>query len=219
MSARSSWADIGRAVAFGVTVRPYFFARDLLVSSSDPTVRAAMAALRRTPMPTERFESVLAARRASLPPEARIWGETPLSVAHALLRGAGVGPSSTVADLGAGRGAVLLAARALGAAARGCEIDPARAGAVAGPLAACGAVLDVADARAWDPGAPSHVWLSWVTWPPQLRSEISARLAALAPGTRILALTWAPTGPVRILEERRRLLPWGSVDVVLAERT
>ncbi len=199
-------------------VRPYFFARDLVVTSPDPAVRAALAALRRAPMPAERFESVLAARQASLPPEARIWGETPLSVAYRLLREAGVGPLSTVVDLGAGRGAVLLAARALGATARGCELDPARARAIAGPLAASGVALDVADARTWELGAATHAWLSWVTWPPSMRAELSARLALLPAGTRVLALTWAPTGPFRILDERRRLLPWGWVDVIVAER-
>lgn len=214
----SSWTASGRAVAFGLAARPFFFARDLLISPADPAVRAAVRALRSAPMPRERFESVLAAQKASLPPEARVWGETPLSVAYALLREAGVGPGATVVDLGAGRGSVLLAARALGAAARGCEIDPARARAIEGPLSACGVALEVADARAWDLGAPSHVWLSWITWPASLRAEISARLASLAAGTRVVALTWSPTGPFRVLWERRRLLPWGVVDVVLAER-
>lgn len=218
MTKGSSWVATGRAVAFGLTVRPFFIARDRLVPLADPAVRAAARALRRATEPRERFESVLAARQAALPPEARTWGETPLSVARTLLREAGVGPASTVVDLGAGRGAVLLAARALGAAARGCEIDPARARAIEGPLAACGVTLDIADARAWQLGAPTHVWLSWITWPAPLRAEVCARLAALRLGTRVVALTWAPSGPYRVLSERRRLLPWGVVDVVVAER-
>lgn len=218
MSARPSWTETGRAVAFGLTVRPFFLLRDRLVAPTDPAVRAAMRALRRAPEPIERFESVLAARQAALPPEARTWGETPLSVAHGLLRDAGVGQGSAVVDLGAGRGAVLLAARALGAAARGCEIDPARARVIEAPLLACGVTLDVADARTWDAGAPTHVWLSWITWPSALRAELSSRLASLPSGTRVVALTWAPIGPFRVLSERRRLFPWGVVDVVLAER-
>ena len=170
------------------------------------------------PPPRERFESVLAARTAGIPPEARTWGETPLSVACALLREAGVGQSSSVVDLGAGRGAVLVAARVLGADARGCEVDPARATALAGPLAACGVTLDVQDARTWPLGTPTHLWLSWITWPVSLRAQVSERLAELSRGTRVIALTWAPSGPFRVVQERRRLLPWGVVDVVLAER-
>ncbi|OGQ26009.1 MAG: hypothetical protein A2138_25095, partial [Deltaproteobacteria bacterium RBG_16_71_12] len=181
-------------------------------------VKAAVDALRRAPEPRERFESVLAARQAELPREARTWGETPLSVAYRLLREAGVGQGSTVADLGAGRGAVLLAARALGAAARGCEIDPARAKAIGDSLAACDVTLEVADARAWHIDAPSHLWLSWITWPAALRAEVAARLEPLPRGTKIVALTWAPRGPFRVVSERPRLFPWGMVDVVVAER-
>lgn len=214
----SSWLATGRAVAFGLTVRPWFFVQDLRLTPADPAVRAALAALRRAPEPREGFESVLAGRRAALPPEARVWGETPPSVAWALLRGAGVGPGSSLVDLGAGRGSVLLAARALGASARGCELDPGRARAIAGPLAACGASLEIADARSFELGAPSHVWVSWITWPKPLREELSARLAALPRGTRVLALTWSPTGPFRKLAEERRLFPWGVVDTILVER-
>ena len=208
----------GRAVAIGLTARPFFFARDLMVRPADPAVRAAVRALRDTSAPRERFQSVLAARAAGIPPAARIWGETPLSVACGLLREAGAGAGSTVADLGAGRGAVLVAARAIGATARGCEIDPARAAALAGPLAACGVAIDVADARAWPLGTPTHVWLSWITWPASLRAQVSERLAMVPKGTRVIALTWAPTGPFTALWERRRWMPWGVVDVVLAER-
>lgn len=214
----SSWLDTGRAVAFGLAVRPWFVVRDLLQAPADPALRVALAALHRSPEPRDGFESVLAARRAALPPEARVWGETPFCVAHALLRDAGVGPGSRVVDLGAGRGSVLLAARALGASARGCELDPGRARAIAGPLAACGATLEVADARSFDLEVPTHVWVSWITWPAPLRAELSARCAGLPAGTRVVALTWSPTGPFRKISERRRLLPWGIVDAIVSER-
>lgn len=218
MASDSSWTASGRAVAYGLMARPFFFLRDLAAMPADPAVRAAARALHQAPMPRERFESVLAARQAELPPEARVWGETPLCVALALLREAGVGPGASLVDLGAGRGAVLVAARALGATARGCEIDPARARAIAGPLEACGAALDVADARSWDPGAPTHVFLAWITWPAPLRQAVAARLAELGAGTRVVALTWAPTGPFRVIHEGRRWMPWGRVDTILAER-
>lgn len=220
------WIDSARAacLAFvaGWVARPVFRHRDRRLLSSRPDIARAYAAIQRarstaSPYRTG-FEAVRTLQAQGITTDALVWGETPLCVAHAHLERAGVGPSSTVVDLGAGQGMVLLAARLLGAQARGVELDAQRVAPVRETLLRAGVVLDVRDARDTPLAGATHVWLSWTCMPPTVRDAIGVRLAELDVGARVIATTWRPSGPWTILSEERVFFPWGTVDVVTAER-
>lgn len=206
----------------GLAARPVLRGRDLLAARRDPVVRRAYLSLwraERSVSPHEpSFEAVRRAQGQGLSSSSLVWGETPLAVAVELLARAGVGPASTVVDLGAGRGMVLLAARLLGARARGVELDPRRTEPARPILAAAGAELITGDARDASLEEATHVWLSWTCMDPELRGALQKKLARLPAGTRVVALTWAPGPPFAVLESRRALFPWGFTDVLLAER-
>jgi SAM-dependent methyltransferase len=190
-----------RAVSLALAARPLFWAADHLSAARASgahgvEVWRAWRMLRRraASLRWNDYDSVHAARAAGLDPSAVTWGETPLVVARHLLKGAGVDASSRVLDLGAGIGTFLLAARALGAQARGVELVRVRALCGAPACVIAGASLEEGDARHAPldvPWTPTHVVLSWTCWPQGLREGVAARLRALAPGTRVLAFTHA----------------------------
>lgn len=218
------------AVLAASVARPFFRVRDLAAVWREPVLRGAYheiwRAHRRAPPHKLAFEAVRRVRAQGIDAGALTWGETPFSTARDVLRDAGVGPDSTVVDLGAGRGMVLLAARALGACARGVELDSARVWPVRDALARAGVDLAVGDAREADIRAATHIWLSWTCMPSALRAALVERLDALAVGARVVSLTWSPvahagdgSAPLALVRETRRLFPWGWVDVIISERT
>lgn len=171
------------------------------------------------------FEAVRVARCGALSIDALTWGETPFVLALDLLRRAGAGPGSTVLDLGAGRGMVLLASHALGAAARGVELDPRRVRPVKDTLAAVGASLVEGDARTVSLEGVTHVWLSWTCMPKTLRAELVRLLEGLTSGARVVCFTWPlhdehepARGAFALLHTERRRFPWGITEVMLVER-
>jgi hypothetical protein len=212
--------DQARALLVGAGARAFFFARDVRAARTlDAPVREAWRALRALP-PAHRtsFEAVRRAREAGLPAEALTFGDTPLSVALTLLGAAGVGQGAVVVDPLAGRGAVLLAARALGAQARGVELDGAHVDLAAPLVARAGAQLAQGDARTHDYAGATCVYLAWTCLDAPTRAAVVDRIVQrCASGARIVALTWPPTHAHVVVErEERAWFPWGRVDVVTA---
>lgn len=209
-----------RALLVGAGARAFFLLRDAQAARSlSPELRDAWRALRALP-PAHRasFDAVLRARAVGLDAEALTFGDTPLSRALKLLRAAGVGPGGVVVDPLAGRGSVLLAARALGAAARGVELDEAHVRVAAPVLARVDATLVAGDARTQACDGATCVYLAWTCLDAATRAAIVERVVTTAAsGARIIALTWAPSHARVVVEREERVwFPWGKVDVVHA---
>lgn len=207
----------------GAGARAVFLPADWLALRRHDEVRRAWWQLRRAagarPPHRPSFEAIRSAQAAGLQAGALTFGDTPVSLAIALLRGAGVTTGDVLLDPLAGRGHVLLAARSLGAQARGLEIDGAHVGVAAEILAAAGAVLETGDARFADFSAATCVYLAWTCLAVDARARIGERLAALTPGTRVIALTWEPSSSCfAVVARSRRRFPWGLADVIYARR-
>ena len=212
-----------RAVLWGLGVRPLLRARDLAVASRNGAIARAYRKLwrleRALPPHQASPRGVDDAERAGLSREALTWGETPLATAVDLLASAGVTSSSTVVDLGAGRGMVLLAARLLRANARGVELDPMRAEPAQPILTDVGGALSVGDARSYELAGATHVWLAWTCMPHDVRATLSERVAQLPAGTRVVALTWdPPSSSFEVIGRARARFSWGTATVITAER-
>jgi hypothetical protein len=213
---------MSRALFAGLVVQPALRARDRVVVRAFPfEIANAWRTLwrldRDLPPHTPSFEAVRRGQGTGLSAEALTWGETPLATAIKLLKDAGVTSSSTVVDLGAGRGMVLLAARALGARARGVELDARRVGPAQGALQAVGAELVVGDAREANVDDATHVWLSWTCMPAELREELASKLDR--PGLVVIAMTWELPPAFAVVQRARAWFPWGPTDVVIAQRS
>jgi predicted RNA methylase len=149
-----------------------------------------------------------------------VYGEAFVVVARAVLRAHGVGDGSVVVDLGCGRGAVLVAARSLGAAARGVDICHAHVAAAGAALRAAGARVDVADARTTSLAGATHVWLAWATWSATTRAAVTERLRSLSPGAIVVSVVHAVDdddafAPVSVT---RAPFSWGVADIVVQRR-
>jgi hypothetical protein len=148
-----------------------------------------------------------------------VYGEAFVVVARAILRAHGVDRGSVVVDLGCGRGAVLVAARSLGAAAHGVEIARPHVDAVATVLRDAGATVVVDDARTVDLAGATHVWLSWATWSPQARARVTAALRALPDGAVVVGVVHGVDDDGFVVVARARApFSWGVADVVVARR-
>jgi SAM-dependent methyltransferase len=159
------------------------------------------------------------ARSHGLDPDDLVYGEAFVIVAAAILRAAGVGPSSVVVDLGCGRGAALVAARLLHASARGVDVCAAHIDVVRGVLAGAGAHADHGDARDVPLDDASHVWLAWATWHPATRALVSARLRTMRPGAIVVSVVHAVDDDAFVVVDRRRApFSWGVADVVVQRR-
>jgi len=147
------------------------------------------------------------------------YGEAFVVVARGVLRDHGCGKGSTVVDLGCGRGNVLLAARSLGASARGVDVVAAHIDACARALAVVSAEAVVGDARDAELGDATHVWLSWATWAPALRMQVKARLLTLPAGAIVVGVVYG-VGDDGFVEvgRGRRAFSWGIADVVVSRR-
>ncbi len=150
-----------------------------------------------------------------------VYGEAFVVAAAGLLKKHGCGPGSTVVDLGCGRGNVLVAARALGAAARGVDANGVHVDAVKAAFAVVDVAVVVGDARDADVAGASHVWLSWATWPEQVRKEVAAHLAlSLAPGAVVIGVVYGVDADAGfdVVEEVAVGMSWGSADVVVSRK-
>lgn len=218
-----------RAVSLALAARPLFWAADHLAvarasGAEGVALQRAWRMLRQRAagLRWNDYESVHAARGAGLDPSAVTWGETPLVVARRLLGAAGVDASSRVLDLGAGIGTFLVAARLLGAQARGLELVRSRAVCGAEACAVAGASLEAGDARHAPldaPWAPTHVVLTWTCWPAGLRDDVATRLRGLAAGTRVLAFTHGIGDGFQPLSTVRAWTLSGALDATIAART
>lgn len=164
------------------------------------------------------FEVVRVLRESGQGMRELIYGETPLFTAVGLFRRAGVGRGSRVVDLGAGRGRVLLAARWLGAEARGVELLADHVASVAGQLEPVGVSLAVGDATREDLGDATHVFTNWTALGPETKARFTERFRTCRPGTRFVVVTRPIEGPDFVLLGRyRRLFTWGFEAVWLQE--
>ncbi|WP_225937484.1 class I SAM-dependent methyltransferase [Myxococcus sp. RHSTA-1-4] len=147
-----------------------------------------------------------------------MYGETPLHTAVWLFRKAGLGRGGRLVDLGAGRGRTLLAARWLGAEARGVELLQGHVALAAGPLKQAGAELVQGDAVHADLQDATHVFTNWPALSPETRTRLIERFRTCRPGTRILTVT----RPVEaegftVLSRHRMLFTWGCEHVWVQE--
>lgn len=150
--------------------------------------------------------------------EELLYGELPVSTALWLLWRAGLRRGGALLDLGAGRGRPLLAARWLGASARGVELLPTHVALAQPVLAPTGATLEQGDLRTASLGAPTHVLLNWCGLRPGTRETVVEHLRALPQGTRILAVgvPMEAEGFV-LLRKTRALFSWGVARVFVSE--
>ncbi|HZH16875.1 MAG TPA: class I SAM-dependent methyltransferase [Archangium sp.] len=147
-----------------------------------------------------------------------IYGETPLLTAVRLFRRAGVGRGCRVVDVGAGRGRVLLAARWLGAEARGVELLVDHVASVAGQLRPAGITLTVGDATREELGDVTHVFSNWTALSPETKARLVERFRTCRPGTRFILVTRPIEGPGFVtLSTHRMLFTWGFETVWVQE--
>lgn len=185
------------------------FARDLAVAARNRAILAAYLRL-------ARIHRAIPPHDASIAGDELTWGETPLATAVDFLRAANVTSTSRVVDLGAGRGMVLLAARLLGASARGVELDPRRALPAVDVLANIGATLVVGDARDANLDDATHVFAAWTCMTPETRAVIAERIPR---DTTLIALTWdPPSSSFAVIARNEASFSWGRATVVTARR-
>jgi len=147
-----------------------------------------------------------------------MYGETPVHSALWLFWRAGLGKGGQLVDLGAGRGRTLLAARWLGAGARGVELLEGHVALAMGPLKRAGAELVLGDATQADLQDATHVFTNWTALTPETRARLVERLRTCRPGTRILTVT-RPVGAegFTVLSRHWLLFTWGLEPVWIHE--
>lgn len=156
------------------------------------------------------FEAVRQVKESGQSLRELMYGEAPVFSAVWLMWRAGVRRGARVLDLGAGRGRVLIAARWLGAHARGIELRPEHVRPVQPALARAGATLEVGDAMKAEWGEPTHVFLNWLAFADATRSQLVARLGALPSCPRVIAVGPEVTGGSFTRQSRHWvLMTWG----------
>ncbi|QSQ21543.1 class I SAM-dependent methyltransferase [Pyxidicoccus parkwayensis] len=147
-----------------------------------------------------------------------MYGETPVHTALWLFHKAGLNRDGHLVDLGAGRGRTLIAARWLGASARGIELLPGHVALASGPLARAGAQLVTGDATQADISDATHVFTNWTALTPETRARLIERLRTCRPGTRVLTVTRpVESKGFTVLSRHRLLFTWGLEDVWIHE--
>jgi hypothetical protein len=173
------------------------------------------AEIRHTPYKARRsFEVVRALKTSGQRFRELIYGETPLSTALTVFRRAGVGRGSRLVDLGAGRGRVLIAARWLGAEARGVELIADHVTRVEKSLQRAGITLTVGDMLQEELGDATHLFTNWLALSPETKARLIERLRTCKPGTRIITVTRPIEAKDFVpLSRHWRLFTWG-IEVV-----
>lgn len=146
------------------------------------------------------------------------YGETPMFSALWLFRKAGLKRGDCLVDIGAGRGRALLAARWLGARARGVELLRDHVIPVAPSLRRAGAELSLGDAGTAPLEDATHVYLNWCAFSPETKRRIVEQLLRTRPGTRVIATTRPIDDPRFVQRSRHRALyTWGTEAVWIQE--
>jgi hypothetical protein len=174
---------------------------------------------RHTPYRARRtFEVVRALKATGQRFRELIYGETPLMTALYVFKRAGVSRGSRLVDLGAGRGRVLIAARWLGAEARGVELIADHVTRVAPRLQAAGITLTVGDMTREELGDATHLFTNWLALTPETKAKLIERFRTCQPGTRIITVTRPieAEGFVR-LSRHWMLFTWGIEAVWIQE--
>ena len=211
-------------VALGISLIGFCRAVDSLLLLTRPrllwcSVRLVVRGLIRSPYSETGFDRVHLARRANLSKRELVYGETPVFTALRFFRKAGVTRSSSVLDLGAGRGRVLIAARALGAQAKGIELLPEHIQEAAAPLTRIGASLEQGRSQDFRQDNASHVFIAWTCMGEQNRLDLLESLNRLREGTIVIVVTWPIHDPAFcLLSEDRYLFSWGICDLYVYQR-
>ncbi len=147
-----------------------------------------------------------------------MYGEMPVHTGIWLFHKAGLGPGSQLVDLGAGRGRTLIAARWLGAQARGVELLERNVRLASEPVKKAGAELVLGDATQADLQDATHVFTNWTAFTLETRARFVERYRTCRPGTRIITVTRPIEAPGFTLLSRHRLLfTWGFESVWVQE--
>jgi hypothetical protein len=209
-----------QVLVFGIVIR---FTDVLLLLWRPRLLRPYLAIwwaeLRHTPYKARRsFEVVRALKTSGQRFRELIYGETPLVTALSVFHRAGVGRGSRLVDLGAGRGRVLLAARWLGAEARGVELIADHVKRVEGSLQRAGITLTVGDMLQEELGDATHIFTNWLALSPETKARLIERLRTCRPGTRIITVTRPVEAQGFVpLSKHWRLFTWGIEVVWLHE--
>jgi hypothetical protein len=164
------------------------------------------------------FEVVRVLKSSAQDMRELVYGETPVATAVWVFRRAGLGRGGRLVDVVAGRGRALLAARWLGAEARGVDLLEQHVSSVSGALRAAGASLVVGDATREDLGDATHVYLAWTCLSPETKARVLERLRTCHPGTRVLTVTRPIESPDFPTVSRHRVLfTWGFEPVWVHE--
>ncbi|HEX8824182.1 MAG TPA: class I SAM-dependent methyltransferase, partial [Archangium sp.] len=112
--------------------------------------------------------------------------------------------------LGAGRGRVLIAARWLGAEARGVELLPTHVALMARRLQPVGITLVEGDATREALGDATHVFTNWLALTPETKARLVERFRECRPGTRFITVTRPIEAEGFTIRSRHRMLfTWG----------
>ncbi len=220
-----SWGAFLKAAAYALIVGNLLRAADLVLACARPSVLVAYvklwrSMLRNSPYRDKSYAKIQATKATSLTLSELTYGETPLVTAIVMMRAAGVRRGSVVFDPMAGRGRFLLAARLLGAQARGVEIVEENAYFAAPILARAGIELVQGDGALTDFSDATHAFVCWTCSSDQTRTAIGTALSTMKPGGKVLSVTWLVDVPgFKTLWSRRYLFTWGRGDVALAVRT
>ncbi len=183
-------------------------------------VRTSVRGLWLSPYDEGGFERVAASKRAGLSKKALTYGETTVWGARRILRWAGAGRGERVLDLGCGRGRVLLAARSLGADARGVELLAGHVEAVQQPLAAVGIDVVHGEAATAPLDDVDCVYLTWTCFSETARQRLATHLGRLRPGARVVTVSWPLEAPGFVPRGAKTAwFSWGRADVFVQERT
>lgn len=182
--------------------------------------RVFVAGWRHSPYRESDFAQLHAARGARQSVAELMYGETPVWTAVRLLRRAGLGVGSRLVDIGAGRGRVLLAARRLGAEARGVELNANHVRAVDAAIKRAGATLVVGDGAQADLTEVTHVYLTWTCLSDATRARMTEHLRSVRPGTMVLTLTHPlEDDAFERVGECTGWFTWGLAPVFIQRRT
>ncbi len=166
------------------------------------------------------FDALVAQKRVGQSAKELTYVDTPPVVGIILCGWAGVGSESSVLDLGAGRGALLLAARFFGAEARCVELLKSRVDPAAPILREVKADLFDGDIADQDLYGVTHVICTWTALSEATRQRVAEEFSRLEKGAKVLVFTFAAEqDDLRLLRKIYVPVPWGFDVVFLYEKT